>query len=322
MNINGVFYALAAFAVFATHDAVIKFLGVSYSPPQMIFFATLFSFPLVTFMLIRDKTGGTLRPVHPWWTALRTICATVNVGCVFYAFTTLPLAQVYAVLFATPLVITVLSIPVLGEKVGLHRWLAVLAGLIGVIVVLRPSADTSLELGHLAALACALFGGTAAIIVRKIGREERTIVLMLYPMVTNFIIMGVLMVFTYEPMPLLDFGGTALAALLGFMGGVLLIVAYKASEAAIVAPMQYSQIIWATIFGYLIFDEAIDLGTILGAGIIISSGLYIVFRESQGGTSENTPVLRTRSRASSASSFRISPFLRAHRRKEADAAKE
>jgi drug/metabolite transporter (DMT)-like permease len=216
-------------------------------------------------------------------------------------------------------VITVLSIPVLGERVGLHRWLAVFAGLVGVIVVLRPSPDTPLELGHLAALACAFFGGTASIIVRKIGQEERTIVLMLYPMVTNFIIMGALMVFTYEPMPLPDFGGTALAALLGFMGGVLLIVAYKASEAAVVAPMQYSQIIWATIFGYLIFDEAIDAGTILGAGIIIGSGLYIVFREARGGTSENTPVLRTRSRASSASSFRISPFLRADRKKSNDA---
>jgi drug/metabolite transporter (DMT)-like permease len=319
MKLTGVFYALAAFAVFSTHDAVIKFLGVSYSPPQMIFFATLFSFPLVTFMLMRDKTGGTLRPVHPWWTGLRTLCATINVGCVFYAFTTLPLAQVYAVLFATPLVITVLSIPILGERVGLHRWLAVFVGLIGVIVVLRPGTDTEFQLGHLAALACAFFGGMAAIIVRKIGQEERTIVLMLYPMVMNFVIMGGLMVFTYEPMPLTDFGGTALAALLGFMGGVCLIVAYKASEATIVAPMQYSQIIWAAIFGYAFFDEAIDAGTLIGAGIIIASGLYIVFREARGGTSENTPVLRTRSRASSASSFRISPFLRAERSKVSDA---
>jgi drug/metabolite transporter (DMT)-like permease len=309
MNITGAFYALFAFAVFATHDALIKYLGVSYSPFQMIFFSTLFSFPLVTFMLMRDKSGGNLRPVHPWWTALRTVCATVNTMCAFYAFTSLPLAQVYAILFATPLLITIMSIPVLGERVGPHRWGAVLVGLIGVFVVLRPGA-TDFTLGHLAALTCAFVGGLASIIVRKVGREERTVVLMLYPMVSNFVIMGSLMTLVYKPMPLGDLAGVGALSLLGFTGGVLLIVAYKASEAAIVAPMQYSQIIWATVFGTLLFGESIDTPTVIGAGIIILSGLYIVFRESQGGTSKNTPVLRTRSRASSAASFRISPFLR------------
>ena len=166
----------------------------------------------------------------------------------------------------------------------------------------------------------AIGGAVASIVVRKIGAEERPVVILLYPMVVNFLVMGSLMVLTYEPMPLPDFGGIALAALLGFMGGILLIVAYKVSEAAIVAPMQYSQIIWATIFGYVFFDELVDAGTLIGAGIIISSGLYIVFRESKGGTSENTPVLRTRSRASSATSFRISPFLRAHRLKNDEGA--
>jgi drug/metabolite transporter (DMT)-like permease len=309
MNISGAFYALFAFAVFASHDAVIKYLGVSYSPFQMIFFSTLFSFPLVTFMLIRDKSSGHLRPVHPWWTALRTACATTNAMCAFYAFTVLPLAQVYAILFATPLLITILSIPVLGEKVGAHRWGAVVVGLIGVFVVLRPGA-TEFTLGHLAALTCAFVGGLASIIVRKVGREERTVVLMLYPMVANFVIMGGLMTIAYKPMPINDLGGIGALSLLGFTGGVFLIIAYKASEAAIVAPMQYSQIIWATIFGTLFFGESIDMATILGAGIIIMSGLYIVFREAKSGTSKNTPVLRTRSRASSAASFRISPFLR------------
>lgn len=314
MNISGAFYALFAFAVFATHDAVIKYLGGSYSPFQMIFFSTLFSFPLVTFMLMRDKTSGNLRPVHPWWTGLRTICSTINVMCAFYAFTVLPLAQVYAILFATPLLITMLSIPVLGERVGPHRWGAVVVGLIGVFIVLRPG-STDLTLGHAAALTCACVGGLASIIVRKVGREERTVVLMLYPLVANFVIMGSLMTFTYKPLPINDLGGIGALSVLGFTGGVFLIIAYKASEAAIVAPMQYSQIIWATIFGFLLFGETIDMATVLGASVIIMSGLYIVFRESKGGTSENTPVLRTRSRASSAASFRISPFLRRGKQK-------
>ena len=309
MNLTGAFYALIAFAVFATHDVVIKVLGASFGPAQLVFFSTLFAFPMIAVMLMRDKTEGNLRPVHPWWTAIRTACATTNAIAAFYAFSVLPLAQVYAILFATPLVITILSIPVLGEKVGFHRWAAVVVGLIGVIVVLRPGAE-AFTLGHAAALACAFVGGFASIIVRKIGREERTVVLMIYPMLANFIVMGALMTLNYRPLDLTELGGIGAFSALGFIGGLLLIAAYKASEAAVVAPMQYSQIIWATIFGYVFFGETVDLPTVLGASIIIASGLYIVFRESRGGHSANTPVLRTRSRASSASSFRISPFLR------------
>lgn len=309
MNLHGALFALLAFAIFATHDVVIKILGATYSPFQIIFFSTLFSFPLVTVMLIKDDTKGNLRPVHPWWTAFRTFCTSITAFAAFYAFSVLPLAQTYAILFAAPLLITVLAIPFLGEKVGLRRGIAVLVGLTGVIVVLRPG-SAELSLGHLAALAAAIFGALASIIVRKIGREERTIVLMLYPMAANFVIMGVLIVFVYKPMPLEHLGGIGIISLFGFVAGLLLIKAYKNAEATIVAPMQYSQIIWATIFGFLFFGEAVDLATIVGAGIIIASGVYIVLRENESGVSENQPVSRTRSRASTAASFRISPILR------------
>ena len=309
MNIKGAFFALLGFAIFATHDVVIKALGASFAPFQLVFFSTLFSFPLVTFMLMQDKTEGTLKPAHPWWSLARTIGATLNALAAFYAFSVLPLAETYALIFATPLVITVLSIPILGEKVGLHRWIAVLIGLAGVLVVLRPG-STELTMGHAAALSCAFLGGFVSIVVRKIGREERTVVLMLHPLVCNFVVMGGLMALNYKPMTLPELGGVGLISLFGFVAGILLILAYKASEAVVIAPMQYSQIIWASAFGYFLFDEKIDGVTVLGAGIIILSGLYILFRESKGGTSDNTPVLRNRSRASSAASFRISPFLR------------
>jgi drug/metabolite transporter (DMT)-like permease len=309
MNTKGVLFALAAFGIFATHDVVIKVLGATYSPFQIIFFSTLFSFPLVSFMLIRDETAGNLRPVHPWWTLIRTCCVVITAFSAFFSFSVLPLAQVYAILFATPLLITVLSIPMLGEKVGIRRGIAVLVGMAGVIVVLRPgSAD--LSLGHLAALAAAVFGAMASIIVRKVGREERTVVLMLYPMAVNFIVMAGLLPFVYKPMPIEHLGGIGIISLFGFVAGLLLIGAYKNAEATIVAPMQYSQIIWATVYGFAFFGERVDTPTIAGASIIILSGVYIVLREGAAGVSENQPVLRTRSRASTAASFRISPLLR------------
>lgn len=306
-NTRGAVFALLAFGIFATHDVVIKYLGASYSPFQVIFFSTLMSFPLVSFMLMRDPLPGTLRPAHPWWTAIRTTAAVLNGMCAFYAFSVLPLAQTYAILFATPLLITLISIPLLGEQVGWRRGLAVCVGLLGVLVVLRPG-STPLSSGHLAAMGSAVFGATASIIVRKVGDAERSVVLLLYPMAGNFVVVGALMIAVYEPMPLEHLGAASLISVLGFIAGLFLIMAYKTGQAAIVAPMQYSQIIWATGYGFVLFDETIDLFTVIGAGIIIASGVYIVSRESANDDSQ-TPVLRTRSRGFGAS-FRISPFLR------------
>lgn len=307
-NLKGALLALAAFGIFATHDVIVKLLGGTYSAVQIVFFSVLFGIPMVMFMLIRDAREGNLRPVHPWWTLTRTIAAVITGVSAFYAFSTLPLAQVYAILFAAPLLITILAIPILGEVVRIRRWIAVIVGLSGVIIVLQPGA-TPFGLGHLAALAAAVCGSFASIIVRKIGRDERTAVMMLYPMVANFVIMGAALPFVYKPVPIEEFGMMASIAVMGFAGALCLIAAYKSGEAVIVAPMQYSQILWASVFGALFFNETIDRNTAIGAAVIIASGLYIVLRESRGGGSDNTPVLRTRSRVETGTGPRVSQSL-------------
>ena len=308
-NAKGALFALLAFGIFATHDVFVKTLGAVYSPIQIVFFSVLFSFPLATVMLMRDAKPGTLLPVHPWWMALRTLASVVTAICAFYAFTVLPLAQTYAILFAAPLLITILAIPVLGEVVRLRRWLAVIVGLTGVMVVLRPG-STDLTLGHAAALTAAVGGSIASIIVRRIGSEERPVVMLLYPMVANFVLMGAALAFVYEPMPIEHLGLVALVAAFAWVAGRFIIAAYQAGEAAIIAPMQYSQIVWATVYGALFFDETIDRATLIGAGIIIASGLYIVLRESGSGNSATTPVLRTRSRHETGTYMRAGPFMR------------
>lgn len=309
-NLGGAALALLAFALFATHDVGVKILGQSYSPFQIIFFSVLFGFPLTTIMLMRDRTPGTLRPLHPWWTALRTLATLVTGISAFYAFSVLPLAQVYTFIFAAPLLITVLSIPILGERVGLHRWGAVIVGLGGVLYVLQPGLEP-LTLGHIAGLAAAVGSSLAAVIVRKIGKEERSAVLMLYPMMASFVAMGATMPFVYEPMPARHLGIVAMIAALAFVAGLLVIAAYRRGDAAVVAPMQYSQILWAAVYGLVFFGEGLDRETVIGAGVIILSGLYIVLRETLRGTSSNAPVLQTRSRAATVSSPRISALLRA-----------
>ena len=309
-NLKGIAFALTGFAVFSTHDVVIKSLGGTYAPFQILFFSALLGFPLATLMLISDRTPGTLRPVHPWWVATRTAAAIVTGVSAFYAFSVLPLAQVYAFIFAAPLLITVLSIPILGERVGIHRWAAVALGLVGVLIVLRPGAEP-LTLGHLAGMTAACGSALASVIARKIGGEERTAVMMLYPMMANVVLMGMALPFVYVPMPIEHLGGLAVIAAFGFAGATCMTLAYRSGDAAIVAPMQYSQIIWAAVFGYVFFDEVPGTATWIGAAVIIAAGLYVVLREALGGRSTNTPVLRTRSRPETATTPRISAMLRA-----------
>lgn len=312
-NSRGAAFALLAFAVYSTHDVVVKLLGGVYSPVQIVFFANLFGFPIVTLMLMRDRSDGNLRPHHPYWTALRTVATVVSTACVFYAFSVLPLAQTYALIFAAPLLITLLAIPILGETVGWRRLTAVGVGLVGVVVVLRPG-STNLTAGHVAALVAAVCSATAAVIVRKIGRDERSAVLLLYPMVANFVVMGAMLAFVYRPMPAIHLGGVATMALLGFCGGLLHIAAYRNGSAVVVAPMQYSQILWAVAYGALIFGETPDWSTAIGAAIIIASGIYVVFREERTVVATQRPVLRTQSRYVLGTLPRLSTIRRLWRR--------
>lgn len=309
-NLKAVAFALTSFGVFATHDALIKFLGADYIAFQILFFSVLFGFPLATLMLMRDPAPGTLRPVHPWWVAARTGASVFAGGSAFYAFSVLPLAQVYAFIFASPLLVTVLSIPILGERVGIHRWIAVVLGLTGVLIVLRPGAE-AISLGHLAGIAAACGSAVTAVITRKIGNEERSAVLMLYPMVANCVLMGVALPFVYRPMPVEHLGLLAILSALGFAGGLFMIAAYRRGDAAIVAPMHYSQIVWAAVYGALIFNEYPDTYTWVGVAVIISAGVYVVLRETLGGTSRVRPVVETRSRPQTPSAPSIAAMLRA-----------
>jgi S-adenosylmethionine uptake transporter len=309
-SLRGALLSLAAFGFYATHDVVVKLLGANYTAFQIIFFSGLMGFPLVTIMLMGDRRDGTLIPRHPWWTALRTIAAVVTGVMGFFAFSKLPLAQCYAIFFAMPLLITLMAIPLLGEKIGLRRGLAVIVGLIGVLIVLRPGGGDGLGIGHLAALGAAITGALTSVIVRKIGSEERSAVLMLYPMVLSFLAMGMIMPFVYVPMPVDDLALTAVMAALGMLGALAIIAAYRTAPAVIVAPMQYSQIIWAALYGWMFFDESIDLFTGIGTAVIIASGIYIVLREDTPSVSQNRPVLESRSRLDIGTTPRISSWLK------------
>jgi S-adenosylmethionine uptake transporter len=306
-NVRGALIALAAFGIFATHDVLVKMLGETMHAVQIVFFAGLFGVPFITLSLIGDRGPGTLRPRHPGLMALRAGAVVVTGVAAFYAFSVLPLAETYAILFATPLLITVLAIPFLGETVGLRRGLAVVVGLAGVLIVLRPGVQ-ALTLGHIAALTAALGGAIASIVVRRIGAEERPEVLLLIPMLANLAVLAAALPAVYVPLQLGDLGLLAVVALMNLVATRVIIAAYRSAEAVVVAPMQYSQMIWAIAYGALLFDETPDGWTLAGAGVIMASGIYIVLREAR--VSRTTPVLRTQGRLETPAAPRVSILMR------------
>ncbi|CUK08152.1 carboxylate/amino acid/amine transporter [Ruegeria denitrificans] len=293
-TLQGLGYAFLGFAVFASHDALIKVLGSTYSVMQIIFFATLFSFVPMAVTILTDRATGNFVPRHPWLVLLRSGLMVTGMSCAFYSFSVLPLAEVYSLLFSFPLIVTVLSIPILGEVVRAQRWAAVGVGLIGVLIVLRPGA-TDITFGHLAALAAAFCSAFASVLVRKIGNEERSAVLILYPMLLAIAAMSLAQPAVYLPPSLLHLAMMALVGVFSVIAQHLIILAYRAAPAGVIAPSQYSQIIWATLFGMIFFDEKPDAWVAVGASIIIASGVFVVWRESRTNASANTPVLRVRS---------------------------
>lgn len=289
--LRGLGFAFAAFALFATHDSVIKVLGANFAVFQIIFFAMLFAFVPMAVMMLADRQVDNFRPHHPWLILIRATTSVVAMSSAFYAFTVLTLAEVYALLFATPLLITAMSAWLLGETVRGQRWAAVIVGLIGVLIVLRPGV-TVITFGHVCALIAAFCSALGSVIMRKIGGEERTAVMILYPMLSSILAMGLILPFVYVPMQITDLGLAASVGVMSVFAQMMIIAAYRAAPAAVIAPTQYSQILWATAFGTLFFDELPDFWVGVGASVIIASGVFIVWRESRPSVSYRSPILR------------------------------
>lgn len=273
----GLLSALIGFAVYSTHDVVVKYLR-DYHVFQIVFFAMLFSYVPFSIARIIEGKPLSLSPSNPTLLTIRALLHVCALSLGFYSFSTLPLVEAYVLFFCTPLLISVLAIWFLGEHIAFVRWLAIALGLVGVIVVLRPNPET-IQLGHFTALGCALAGAFSAIISRKIGGKENMATMILFPLLATIIVSGVALIFVYKPMPIADLGLMFLVGALGLLGQYLVLRGYLLAPAAYVAPMQYSQIIWAIIFGYVFFNEQIDVWVVVGSSITVFSGIIIIWRE-------------------------------------------
>jgi S-adenosylmethionine uptake transporter len=277
-TLTGAGLGLLAFGAYAGYDVSAKFLGGAYHPLQIIAAAGLMTMPLLLIYALLDKGSGSLRPVRPGLMALRSVGTILNFVTGVTAFTLLPLAEAYVIFFTMPLFISLLAIPVLGERFGPIRGAAVVLGLVGVVIALDPTA-TELSLGHALALSGSLIGAMNYVIIRKTGAVERTAVMLIWPQLALFLVVACAMPFVYVPMPVEHIGVSALMAVVLMVGMLAIIAAYRRAPAVVVAPMQYSQIAWAAIFGALLFGEEMTGRTMIGMVLIAVAGLIVVARQ-------------------------------------------
>ena len=274
----GALMGLMGFACFAAYDMSIKFLGAGYHPFQIMAAAGVMSLPLLALYVVFDPEKGPLLPRRPGWMAVRAVTLTLNGMLGTYAFSTLPLAQCYVIFFTMPLFIAALSPVLLKERIDPIRMMAVLIGLVGVVIALEPG-KSALAWGHAAALAGSAVGAVQYMIIRKVGAEERTATILIWPLVAQFLAAALLLPLVWQPMPMGDLLVSAWMAVAVVVGMLFIIAAYRMAPALVVAPMQYSQILWAAIFGALLFDETMERSVIPGAALIIIAGLIVVARQ-------------------------------------------
>lgn len=277
-QLAGIGWILLAIFCFGIMDSLIKWLSAGYGTWQIIFFRALFSLLPIAVLLARDGGIAGLRTDRPWSHIIRALVGTVAIFCFFYSFANLPLADVYAISFAAPLIVTALSVPLLKEHVGWRRWTAVLVGFAGVLVMLRPGAGVVSG----AALVCLLgtvFYALTMIFVRHLSRTETNAAIVFYYMATLTVVGAVAMLPAWRTPGALDF---ALLAATGIIGGVAqlsLTQAFRLAPPSLLAPFEYTGMIWAVSFGYLFFGEVPDAAIWIGVAIVIASGLYIIHRE-------------------------------------------
>ena len=278
-RLKGALLGLVGFGLFSFADATIKHLGGAFHPVQIVAFAGLFTLPLIGLMWLRQPVN--LRPVHPWLMAIRTLALIGNGLLITYAFTVLPLAQAYAIAFTLPLMITVLAWPLLADRIDLAGGLALLLGLLGVMIALNPG-RVSFDLAHLAAILGTVLGAAHYVIIRKTGGVEAMVPMMLYPVLGQTLSAFALLPGRFVPMNLAEAATIAALTLFGFAGTLTMIAAYRIAPPIVVAPMQYSQIAWAAVFGVLFFAEPMSASSALGMGIIAVAGIMVVARGKAG----------------------------------------
>jgi drug/metabolite transporter (DMT)-like permease len=284
----GIALKIAATFAFSLMAAIARWLGDDYPLGQVVFFRAAFALvPIAGLMLLQRTPLSELRTDRPLSHLLRSIAGVCAMFSYFAALTYLPLADVTAISFASPLFVVALAAVILGEHVNIYRWSAVVVGFIGVIIMVSPHLGTgnaeSPVLGLILSFAAALFAAFAMIAIRRMTSTESATAIALYFQLTC---MGVSMATLPFAWTTPDANGLLLLILMGVMGGfgqLFMTNSYRFAQASVIANFDYVAMIWAILLGWIMFSELPAPAVYLGSAIVIGSGIFIAWRERQLG---------------------------------------
>ncbi|MGE0699190.1 MAG: DMT family transporter [Hyphomicrobiaceae bacterium] len=270
---------LTAMLAFAAMDGVSKILAQHLSIPQILWFRYIFYTAFVAVMLHRAGLVATLRATRqPRLQLARALLIIVENGVFVLAFTLMPLADMHAIAAASPLMVVALSVPMLGEKVGMRRWLAVLAGFVGVLIIVRPGFQ-ALDWRFAVAVTGAALWAVYQVMVRMCARTDSSDTTWAWTAVVGLIATTTIGPFVWVWPDARGWGLLVTIAVLGTLSHLALIKALGYAEAGALQPYSYTLLVWAAVVGYLVFGDVPDRWTIAGALVVIASGLYAWHRE-------------------------------------------
>ena len=271
----GVVLYLAGVAMFAVNDALGKWLVADYGVGQLMLLRTIGAGAVLA-PLVLSLRVKLIDPRRPGLQVLRVLCAAADTFAFYYATRYMPLADVMTFYMATPLIITALSAPLLGEKVERFRWIAVLVGFVGVLIALRPSPQM---LSWAAPIA--LMGAIAYALSQTITRDLRGIhwvPLVLWQFVGTGLVGAATIPWAWTTPSLFDLGLMFLVGVVAMICIICVVRALGFARVAVLAPLQYTGLLWAAILGWLIWRDVPTLPIVIGNTIIIGSGLYVAAR--------------------------------------------
>lgn len=274
---RGIAWMLLTMGLFVSMDTVAKWLTQHYPVPQVIWARYVFHFLLLA-VFLNVRLPRLLRSAKPKLQVLRSLMLVFTTTLFFFGISQIPLATASALMYTAPLLVTVLSIPLLGESVGPRRLASVAVGFLGALVILRPGAD-AFEPAALLPLAAAGAYAMYQLTTRMLSAVDAPLTTLLYTALVGAVLATPVVPFVWQAPDAL---GWALMVAVGGLGAIsqfCLIKAFQAAPASVVTPFGYSSVLWATLYGFLVFGDLPDGFTILGAGIVVASGLYIWHRE-------------------------------------------
>jgi drug/metabolite transporter (DMT)-like permease len=286
---RGVLFMLGACALFTLMSGLVKALGNRIPFLEQMFFRSALAMPVVLVIVLRVTRGrnvaGVLRTRRFPGHLLRACTGTVAMGCSFYALTVLPLAEHTALTNTTPLFVTLLAIPFLGERVGRHRGTAVVVGFIGILVVaLGQGAFTgdmagAAKGGLVAAVAHGISSAATTMLVRGLSATESSTTIVMWQSLLMTFITATALPFVWVTPNAHDLMLLIAIGLLGGVAQVMLTEAWASAQVSALAPYSYSSLVWAILFGWVAFGDVPGLLTLAGAALIVAASLYILHRE-------------------------------------------